>query len=172
MERAREECAICLADLSNEATVTLECRHSFHGTCLSMWFRRSPACPICRAMPDSDSSEESDNEMYTKSMRDLTSLVSDPLRAARRRGADPALRRAAAAFRRARDAAIVARRNERAHEASEAFRAQTDEMRSLMFLEMERRHTAADRATDLLVIWDRTPTAPQEAAPSQGYSHP
>ena len=168
MKRAREECAICLADLSNEATVTLECRHCFHGVCLSMWFRRNLACPVCRALLDSDSSEESENEIYSMTKRDLTSLVSDPLRAARRRGADPVLRRAAAAFRRARDSAIVARRQERAHETSEAFRAQTDEMRRLMFLEMERRHTAADLATTLLAIWDRTPDAPQGAAPSRG----
>ena len=172
MKRAREDCAICLANLSTEATVTLDCRHCFHGTCLSTWFRRNPACPVCRATPDSDSSDESENEMQMMSMRDLTSLVSDALRASRRRGADPALRRAATAFRRARDAAIVARRQERAHETSETFRAQTDEMRRLMFLEMGRRHTAADLATALLAIWDRTPTASQEAASSRGYSHP
>ena len=172
MKRAREDCAIFLVELNSEANITLECGQSFHGVCLSMWFRRNPACPICRAMPDSESSEESDDEMYTMSVRDLTSLVSDPLRAARRRGADPTLRRAAAAFRRARDAAITARRNERAHETSEAFRAQTDEMRRLIFLEMERRHTAADLATTLLKIWERTPDMPRDATSTRGYSHP
>ena len=171
MKRAREDCAICLVDLNSEANNILECGHSFHGVCLSLWFRRNPACPICRATPDSDSSEESGDEIYAMPMRDLTSLGSDPLRAARRKGADLALRRAASAFRRARDAAIVARRNERAHEASEAFRAQTDEMRRLMFLEVEKRHTAADLATALLRIWERAPNAPQEATSSQGLTH-
>jgi len=172
MKRAREDCAICLAELSNEATVTLECRHCFHGVCLSMWFRRNPACPACRATPDSESSEDSGDEMHAMTLRDLTSFVSDPLRAARRRGADPALRRAAAAFRRARDAAIVARRNERAHANSEPFRAQLEEMRRLSLLEIERRHVAADHATTLLGIWERTPDMPREATSSRGYSHP
>ena len=161
MTRAREDCAICIADLNNEATITLECGHCFHGVCLSMWFRRNPACPICRAMPDSESSEESSDETSAMTMRDLTALVSDPLRAARRRNADPTLRRAAAAFRRARDAASAARRDERAHENSEPFGAQLEDMRRLSLVEIERRHAAADHAMTLLRIWERTPGRPQ-----------
>ena len=168
MKRAREDCAICLEDLSTEAIVTLGCSHRFHGTCLSTWFRRNPACPVCRATPDSDGSDESEEEMPLMTMRDLTSLVSDALRASRRKGANPELRRAAVAFRRARDAAIVARRQERAHETSETFRAQTNEMRRLMLIEMEKRHIAANLASTLLAIWDRTPDVSREAAPSRG----
>ena len=110
--------------------------------------------------------------MELMNMRDLTSLVSNALRASRRKGADPELRRVADAFRKARNDAIVARRQGRAHATSEVFRAQAGEMRRLMFLEMERRHTAADLAATLMAIWDRTPDAPQEAAPSRGYTHP
>ena len=101
-------------------------------------------------------------------MRDLTSLVSEALQASRRKGADPELRRAAVAFRRARDVAIVARRQERAHATSEAFRAQTEEMRRLMYLEMEKRHVAANLASTLMAIWDCTHDASQGAASSRG----
>ena len=172
MKRAREDCAICLAELGSEATVTLECRHCFHSVCLCLWFRRNPACPICRATPDSGSSEESGDDLSAMTMRDLTPFVSDALRAARRRGADPALRRAAVTFRRARDAAVVARRNERAHANSEPFRVQMGEMHRLSILEIERRRVAAARATTLLGIWERTSDASREATSSRGYSHP
>jgi len=171
MKRPREECAICLEELNAKATVTLDCNHSYHGSCICTWLRRNPACPVCRALPDTDESE-SEAEIELMSMRDLTSLVSDALHASRRKGADPQLRRAAVAFRQARDAAIVARRQGRAHATSEVFRAQASEMRRLMFLEAERRQTAANLASALMAVWDNRPSAPQGASSSRGYSHP
>jgi len=30
---------------------TLECTHTFHEDCINLWFVESPACPVCRALP-------------------------------------------------------------------------------------------------------------------------
>jgi hypothetical protein len=43
-------CSICMEPLGS-AVIDLECGHSFHGVCAAHWFRRSPACPLCRALP-------------------------------------------------------------------------------------------------------------------------
>ena len=167
MKRSREDCAICLTDLGSEVTVTLECGHCYHSTCLCFWFRRNPACPLCRALPESESGESGD-DLSAMTMQHLTSHVSGALRAARGKGADPALRRAATTFRRARDAAVAARINELAYANSEPFHTQMGEMHRLSILEIERRRDAAARATTLLGIWERTPEAPRTTTPSRG----
>ena len=164
--RARR-CPICLEDLDNEPTIALECTHQFHGVCAALWFRRNPSCPVCRALPDSEpeSAMDLDAELSTMPARVVSSLVSEPLGASRRRNADPALRRAALAFRRARDASRLASRAEREHRASEPFRSMMRELRSLVEADVNRRRAAAVRAADLLRTWETLPSP-------RRFSHP
>lgn len=45
----RDVCAICLDELAlQQGIATPVCKHSFHGTCLEEWLRRSQQCPLCR----------------------------------------------------------------------------------------------------------------------------
>ena len=142
--RTEAQCPICLSDLSSEANIVLECRHAFHSTCLCLWFRRNPACPLCRSLPDeSDEGSESENlgaahHYSLLPIRSLTWAVSEPLRASRRRDAAPALRQAAAAFRRARGAVGVAARARREHRASEPFRTLMRELQGLVDVDLTR----------------------------------
>ena len=44
-----ELCSICLNNLDEEQTYTLEaCNHQFHTKCIINWFRNSSSCPCCR----------------------------------------------------------------------------------------------------------------------------
>lgn len=43
-------CAVCLGNFTPE-TVTLDCSHRFHSTCLGVWFQKNRTCPTCRAPP-------------------------------------------------------------------------------------------------------------------------
>ena len=45
------ECAVCLETLkAGEVVAVLECKHIFHGTCLSRWVGEGHfSCPVCRA---------------------------------------------------------------------------------------------------------------------------
>jgi len=44
-----ELCSICLNNLDEEQTYTLEaCSHRFHTKCIINWFRNSSSCPCCR----------------------------------------------------------------------------------------------------------------------------
>ncbi len=48
------ECAICLNDIDVARTaqlVQLSCKHVYHRPCLRAWFRKSPLCPLCKAVP-------------------------------------------------------------------------------------------------------------------------
>ena len=156
--RARRSCPICLEDLDREPVIALECQHKFHGICAALWFRRNPSCPVCRALPDSEpESEDLDIELSTLPARTVSSLVSEPLRAARRRNADPALRRAAQAFRRARDASRQSSRAERDHRASEPFNTLMRELRALVEADIGRRRVTGARAADLLRAWETSP---------------
>ena len=123
-----------------------------------MWFRRNPTCPVCRSLPESDPESDLDAELAALPPRMLASLVSDPLRAARRRGADPSLRRAAQAYRRARDAARHSSRAERELRTSEPLNGLLRELRVLVQVDVNRRRTAGARAANLLRIWE-TPRA-------------
>ena len=160
----RRPCPICLEDLATDPTVVLECGHSYHGVCAALWFRKNPSCPVCRSLPESDSESEVDldAELSTLPSRTVSSMVSEPLRAARRRGAGPALRSAALAYRRARDASVLATRAERAHRASEPFRSMMRELRALVTADVARRQAMGVRAADLLRVWEA----------SRRYSHP
>jgi hypothetical protein len=165
MERSRSpkrQCPVCLDDLDG-SVMTLDCGHSFHRNCVALWFRRSPTCPVCRSLPESEpESEDLDVELATLPARAAASLVSEPLRAARRRNADPALRRAAVAYRRARDASRQSSRAEREHRASEPFNTLMAELRTLVQIDVSRRRAAGARAAELLRTWE----APRR------YSHP
>jgi hypothetical protein len=48
--QAPDVCAIC-TEPCVDAVLVLECGHQFHGVCVARWFRRNPACPMCRALP-------------------------------------------------------------------------------------------------------------------------
>ena len=43
-----ESCAVCMANMSENNSRTLECGHKFHSRCLERWKRRSSTCPMCR----------------------------------------------------------------------------------------------------------------------------
>ena len=43
-------CAICLAEVAEDACYVLECTHTYHAGCLVGWFRQgNVSCPTCRA---------------------------------------------------------------------------------------------------------------------------
>ena len=156
MECERISCASCLEDVAGSA-VTLECQHSFHGVCAAYWFRKNPSCPVCRSLPsesDSESTMDVEAELSTMPRRALSSLLSGPLRAARRCNADPALRQTAQAYRRARAASILASRANRDHRASEPFRTLMRELRVLVDIDVNRRRAVGSRAADLLRVWE------------------
>ena len=44
------DCAICLESISE--SITLDCKHSFHGGCIGAWLQKSSSCPICRDVGD------------------------------------------------------------------------------------------------------------------------
>ena len=165
--RRSQVCPICLGELPRAGApefeaqvITLkECNHAFHGTCAASWFRTNRTCPICRSLPDekeyeSDSgSEVTLQELMTLSAREMTMFVAEPLRAARRRGADQALRESAVAFRHARDNVVAATRAARQFRSSEPYRTAFQELQALTNTESARRHDAAVQAGALLEVW-------------------
>ena len=48
--QAVQTCAICFEPCL-DACMVLECGHEYHGVCVARWFRRTPTCPTCRALP-------------------------------------------------------------------------------------------------------------------------
>ena len=57
MSESNAYCPICMSDIASEDgnppqnPYTLECTHTFHEDCINLWFVESPACPVCRALP-------------------------------------------------------------------------------------------------------------------------
>ena len=43
-----ELCPICLCQLSDQKCGTLECKHTFHYSCIDKWLRTSAICCVCR----------------------------------------------------------------------------------------------------------------------------
>jgi hypothetical protein len=41
-------CSICQDGISSDGSRLRVCQHSFHRSCIEMWFRASVRCPICR----------------------------------------------------------------------------------------------------------------------------
>lgn len=47
-------CSICLSSFesSSSGVTQLECKHSFHSSCLEKWMKVSNTCPLCRRESD------------------------------------------------------------------------------------------------------------------------
>ncbi|OIV98748.1 hypothetical protein TanjilG_24919 [Lupinus angustifolius] len=60
------ECIICLADYKEREILRMmpECGHTFHLSCIDVWLRKQPTCPVCRLSLKSSSE--------TKRERDVT----------------------------------------------------------------------------------------------------
>ncbi|KAF8657745.1 hypothetical protein HU200_059905 [Digitaria exilis] len=46
-----DSCGICFDDLTNSnrtSPVNLPCSHAFHSQCITRWFFKGTACPLCR----------------------------------------------------------------------------------------------------------------------------
>ncbi len=43
-----EVCSICRAAIHDEYSLTLECGHYFHTSCISPWLEKFRTCPLCR----------------------------------------------------------------------------------------------------------------------------
>jgi Ring finger domain len=46
-------CSICLADYKDTDVLRVlpDCGHMFHVTCVDLWLKSRPTCPVCRASP-------------------------------------------------------------------------------------------------------------------------
>ncbi|CAL0328119.1 unnamed protein product [Lupinus luteus] len=44
------QCIICLADYKEKEILRMmpECGHTFHLSCIDIWLRKQPTCPVCR----------------------------------------------------------------------------------------------------------------------------
>ena len=143
-------CPVCISDVSGENVVELDCKHIFHATCLIEWYRRSPSCPVCRAVP------EDVDRTAPISMRSLTTILEEQLRAARAIRAPGVLRRAAQAFRLARSEVVEASRRAHDHRDAEPFRSFLQQQRQLDAYETSRRRAVETRATALVRAWERS----------------
>ncbi|XP_023929974.1 E3 ubiquitin-protein ligase TTC3 [Lingula anatina] len=47
-EEEVDPCIICHEELTPATTARLDCKHRFHRTCISKWFREQSTCPTCR----------------------------------------------------------------------------------------------------------------------------
>jgi hypothetical protein len=43
-------CSICLTNINDNNTKTLECKHTFHINCIDIWIDNKNSCPLCRAI--------------------------------------------------------------------------------------------------------------------------
>ena len=65
-------CAICLSDFEAGDKVAhsnnMNCRHSFHASCVIPWLQRQKICPMCRCyflIPNGRSTENGDTIVAT-----------------------------------------------------------------------------------------------------------
>ena len=137
-------CPVCISEISGENVVELQCRHTFHATCIVEWCRRNPTCPVCRALP------EITDQRTPTSMVALTANLEEELRAARTKYAPGTLRRAAQAFRIARSEVVEASRRARDHRDTEPFRSFLQQQRQLDAYETSRRRAVETRAAALV----------------------
>ncbi len=99
-------CPVCMEEMENGQTHSLQCNHQFHTECILRWFRGGhPQCPVCRyeASVDSDSSsmvssdftdpsEDLEYHIETMSIGEVRVMVNPFLREARHRWSPRALR--------------------------------------------------------------------------------
>ena len=44
-----EQCTICISEFTlDEKLTTLECGHTYHHACITEWYQKHQACPICK----------------------------------------------------------------------------------------------------------------------------
>lgn len=44
-----EQCTICISEFTlDEKLTTLECGHTYHHKCITEWYQKNQACPICK----------------------------------------------------------------------------------------------------------------------------
>jgi hypothetical protein len=44
-----EICTICISEFTlDEKLTTLECDHTYHHACITEWYQKNQACPICK----------------------------------------------------------------------------------------------------------------------------
>ena len=44
-----EQCTICISEFTlDEKLTTLECGHTYHHACITEWYQKNQACPICK----------------------------------------------------------------------------------------------------------------------------
>ena len=44
-----EQCTICISEFKlDEKLTTLECGHTYHHACITEWYQKNQACPICK----------------------------------------------------------------------------------------------------------------------------
>ena len=48
IRRESVQCSICLENISECDTKSLNCNHSFHKNCINTWLREQNNCPLCR----------------------------------------------------------------------------------------------------------------------------
>ena len=58
-------CTICLEELGERNTTTLECGHSFHYRCIFQWNTQHNSCPFCRQPINPDDEANYDNVTTT-----------------------------------------------------------------------------------------------------------
>ena len=51
-ETIENECVICLDNLKDKETHTLQCGHEFHTDCIESWTAIQITCPICRSITE------------------------------------------------------------------------------------------------------------------------
>ena len=47
-----DDCLICLDELGERKTTTLDCDHAFHYRCIKRWLSIKKVCPVCNAIVD------------------------------------------------------------------------------------------------------------------------
>ena len=44
-----EQCTICISEFTlDDKLTTLECGHTYHHACITEWYQKNQACPICK----------------------------------------------------------------------------------------------------------------------------
>mmetsp|Transcript_44396 Transcript_44396/g.88740 ORF Transcript_44396/g.88740 Transcript_44396/m.88740 type:complete len:391 (-) Transcript_44396:459-1631(-) len=70
------ECIICLQEMGEEGTTTLDCEHRFHEECVTEWLDKDGRCPVCRhQVRPVNTARLDNNERMTMNMAGLRSLA-------------------------------------------------------------------------------------------------